>query len=610
MGKITEQNVWNEDIYSLELSDPVVGGTPEYVDGVPVVGFANAATQQLANRTLYLKFETEEALALANAAIDAIVSGGWPVFATEAEGRAAVADGDYFQVIGSGEVSIYVYRRDSSSASTLVASYPSVEFIRNVDKELTAALITVMETNGQGSEFYNDDDPAAQLVITDEVGNPILALDEEMGLVTQSKAEFFNKDEDNHTFAFLDETGSPILTLDEEMDLVMQSKAEFHNSDESNTEFAFVDEELKTITTSGGGGSGFDPSTLPTETYGLEDGAPYIGDEIIRVMPTRNEMWTTYPEDWLLNYPQLIDWWEDLRAEFPEYITRRALTAENGTITTGSDGVSIIYEYTMKPPRLKNESNNIGVDHMWSEAQRAAPKIALVAGIHGNEESGMMSLMLLADQMFRHWQEDSFAREFRFNYQIVCIPYLNPWGLNQSPSQRMNANGVDLNRNYDSDWANAPGGSNPGDSNYKGPSAGSENETKISVEWAQGHSDALFFVDMHRFGATWFWGFTSWMGTRKVETLEKMKKALFKTKADFDNHFPYLIDGANAEVRCGGNEPGAQAHYWQEVMQVPGYLLEGTTSLDQYNGHGTPRGDAVLANYMAFENLLTFAVQK
>lgn len=49
-----------------------------------------------------------------------------PKYASEALGRAAVADGATFLVQGSGEVAAYEYRRTDSATSVLIASYPSV----------------------------------------------------------------------------------------------------------------------------------------------------------------------------------------------------------------------------------------------------------------------------------------------------------------------------------------------------------------------------------------------------------------------------------------------------------------------------------------------------
>ncbi|ECV1145173.1 hypothetical protein ELD99_12360 [Salmonella enterica subsp. enterica] len=52
MGKLTELEQWDEDIYQIETSDPVLGG-PE--------GLSNRPQKQLANRTLWLKKRLEDA---------------------------------------------------------------------------------------------------------------------------------------------------------------------------------------------------------------------------------------------------------------------------------------------------------------------------------------------------------------------------------------------------------------------------------------------------------------------------------------------------------------------------------------------------------------------
>ncbi|EEP5092546.1 tail fiber protein, partial [Salmonella enterica] len=52
MGKLTELEQWDEDIYQIETSDPVLGG-PE--------GLSNRPQKQLANRTQWLKKQLEDA---------------------------------------------------------------------------------------------------------------------------------------------------------------------------------------------------------------------------------------------------------------------------------------------------------------------------------------------------------------------------------------------------------------------------------------------------------------------------------------------------------------------------------------------------------------------
>lgn len=73
-----------------------------------------------------------------------------------------------------------------------------------------------------------------------------------------------------------------------------------------------------------------------------------------------------------------------------------------------------------------------------------APRILLFGGIHGDEYSAV-SIMFRWIELLKH---DRFQR-----YDWRVIPSLNPDGLLNRPATRVNANGVDLNRNFPSaDW--------------------------------------------------------------------------------------------------------------------------------------------------------------
>ncbi|MCE6992109.1 hypothetical protein [Dyadobacter sp. CY323] len=71
------------------------------------------------------------AKAVAEAARDAaLIQPG--LYATEALGRAAVADGQPFKVQGAGDMAAFEYRRISSSVSTLITTYPSSSAVDNL----------------------------------------------------------------------------------------------------------------------------------------------------------------------------------------------------------------------------------------------------------------------------------------------------------------------------------------------------------------------------------------------------------------------------------------------------------------------------------------------
>ncbi len=75
------------------------------------------------------------------------------------------------------------------------------------------------------------------------------------------------------------------------------------------------------------------------------------------------------------------------------------------------------------------------------DGRRPLGRVLLVGGIHGDEYSAVSIVF--------NWME--MLGEFHsgiFHWRVV--PLLNPDGLLQRPAKRMNANGVDLNRNFPS----------------------------------------------------------------------------------------------------------------------------------------------------------------
>jgi lysophospholipase L1-like esterase len=117
----------NEERLDLFINDPVgyqdsSGGT---VESLPAFqGRVEHEINQSAGNIAANVAAAEAAEAAAEAARDAaLIQAG--VYATEADGRAAVSDGQAFQVQGSGDVAAYEYRRVNSGSSTLIATYPS-----------------------------------------------------------------------------------------------------------------------------------------------------------------------------------------------------------------------------------------------------------------------------------------------------------------------------------------------------------------------------------------------------------------------------------------------------------------------------------------------------
>ena len=103
--------------------------------------------------------------------------------------------------------------------------------------------------------------------------------------------------------------------------------------------------------------------------------------------------------------------------------------------------------------------------------------ILYTAAMHGNEQSGNLLMNAWISEL------DTYAHNIPAGVRIVVIPSINPDGV--AMNTRYNANGIDLNRNYDtSDWqtdvqtvtgAPLPGGG--------GTAPGSEPETQVLMAY-------------------------------------------------------------------------------------------------------------------------------
>jgi predicted deacylase len=115
----------------------------------------------------------------------------------------------------------------------------------------------------------------------------------------------------------------------------------------------------------------------------------------------------------------------------------------------------------------------------------------IVAGIHGGAE---WNTSALAYELIVHLQKNMSM--IPDDVSLFILPLLNPDGeaRNHSPDGRVNAHGVDLNRNWDANWRGAwprSGCWSLGDS-YGGPHPGSEPETQALMSYLLDHHiDAL-----------------------------------------------------------------------------------------------------------------------
>ncbi len=99
-------------------------------------------------------------------------------------------------------------------------------------------------------------------------------------------------------------------------------------------------------------------------------------------------------------------------------------------------------------------------------------------GTHSNEYSGVYFTLAVAQYLIESYGEDEFATWVLDNRHTYIMPMLNPDGSNAMG--RLNANLVNINRNYPVLWG---GDGTDMHLNNPGPSAASEIETQVSIEW-------------------------------------------------------------------------------------------------------------------------------
>ena len=178
---------------------------------------------------------------------------------------------------------------------------------------------------------------------------------------------------------------------------------------------------------------------------------------------------TTKAEAFLLAFDALLD-------VDGSYITKKALAS----------GAKTLYEYDLTPNTPTIETG------------KAMPKILIVCGQHGGEKAAICGLYYAVKDLVDN-ADSPIVEYLRNNVVLKIIPVANPDGINANTYT--NANGVNLNRNYATKgWSAYESGA--GTIQYKGPSAESEDETKIISNFVRENTDAFLLIDYHNGGGT------------------------------------------------------------------------------------------------------------
>lgn len=137
-----------------------------------------------------------------------------------------------------------------------------------------------------------------------------------------------------------------------------------------------------------------------------------------------------------------------------------------------------LYKFSFENKTLSNGTTAAG-----KPAANAKRKFLLVSALHGDENVSPFNCYLFAKRLCELCEEDDYYR-FAQAFDVYFMPCVNGYGMYHNT--RANANGVDINRNFDSGHWAPPSTTNPGvkptptrTSTYPGPKASSEFETQL-----------------------------------------------------------------------------------------------------------------------------------
>lgn len=170
-------------------------------------------------------------------------------------------------------------------------------------------------------------------------------------------------------------------------------------------------------------------------------------------------------------YADLIAAWKSLVADHSTYVTETELGA-------ASDGQSI-YLYDFKPVQITNPDKPI-------------PKIIIVTGQHGWEKADAYGLYYFAGNLLNNWYKHPALSYLRNHVELMIVPFVNTYGCDNLTYK--NANDVNINRNYDSNWKLVDDTTSD---QYGGAEPFDQPESQLIRDLILANPDALMVIDFH-----------------------------------------------------------------------------------------------------------------
>lgn len=134
------------------------------------------------------------------------------------------------------------------------------------------------------------------------------------------------------------------------------------------------------------------------------------------------------------NSTTVYDAYDALVSAYPTYITKTLLCNET------SPNALPVYQYRFTPVSPSGTFMH----------KVLKPKLLILSGAHGNEKAAVWTLYNVMNNICNAWAADPLLEAIRFNFDLIVVPLVNPYGYDNN--QRKNYNGVDLERNFPAGW--------------------------------------------------------------------------------------------------------------------------------------------------------------
>jgi hypothetical protein len=215
------------------------------------------------------------------------------------------------------------------------------------------------------------------------------------------------------------------------------------------------------------------------------DGEPYRSGAFVGLPPDLSSIFYEQTP----TYEQLIAAYDALLEGAGSAMSKRELGLDSG-------GQSV-WCYSLKaPPRVTHNQET-------RDLLPKRKKAVLVGGIHAGELPGIITLYLAVRHLIQFSEQDAELALLRHSVDFEIIPVAVPASYGTA---RRNANGVDVNRNFDIEWEE--GSDDPNSLMYRGPAPESEPETRLLLGVVS-DPDVTHVIDAHAHGQTdalWWYG--------------------------------------------------------------------------------------------------------